>query len=804
MNAENYIIWAVWTVIILAIITVIVFSWNVAFAPPPDLAPLPPKTPKPPSPPTKPKDTSKPEPIPTPAPPPTPKSSGEYSIVDGFDPLDAAGLYDNQFTGKSNSTPSCNWKELSKKWATLPMYYNKTKLQSIIDSLQNNNVTMIVSGTGSGKTVIMPKLAHRLLADKLPPLNIVQKLNMRFARKRRPGSVVAVTNPKQLTTVNNSNYSSLLACVKDGREIGYKFRDSPASAASIETQLEYVTDGYLLTVARSDPNFSEYGTIIIDEAHERPVPTDFLLLALKRAMKNRPELRVVVMSATIDTTPFVNWFKKDGFTVGDIEVSGKPNYQVDKVYRPLQKGDTYLAKAISTVMEINSSKDSASGGILIFVPITADTANGCKMLLDACRKKGLQCSQEPTGEGTPNLRCLRLYSGVDDKEKNVAINPSGTSATRHIIFSTNVAESSITVEDLSYVIDSGKVYRVSYDAAADAVVRGKQNVTKAEAKQRHGRVGRRRPGVAILLYSEYAFNGFEAEPPPSILGEDLTSHMFEMMVTSDYTWKETTTEIKSLLTPPTDAQISIAEATMRFYNLIDQNGKPTQIAKGLYDIQSHVKSSFKESLLMLAASFSDAQTPMAKFIACTEKGALLWLSAALKSIGKMPEECSVSDHVTAVRVFDSALKWLPAETAELKRRMDDIMYKNGRKLQASQEALIQSRTTWPWKFARYSSPACLFSDTSKNCPASRQPISIQTCDNFFRAVAVANLMRANAAGKRIFGKDAKPAVNSSNTEPLQNAVHVGNEYGWGRKQDVLSLSSAFSKQSIEKLIQNRK
>jgi HrpA-like RNA helicase len=741
-----------------------------------------------------------------PAPVPRPPIPGPDSADGGSneDPLDAAAAFPNQFTG-NNKDGQCR-REKAEIWSALPVYSKKPELRLVVRSMLSNNVTMLVSGTGSGKTVIVPKLAHRLLVENGPPLSLAEKARLWLQAKRPPGATVAVTNPKIITTAENASFSAALACVALGDQIGYRYRDSPRDAASLETRLEYVTDGYLLSVAKTDPDFSEYGCIIVDEAHERPVPTDFLLLALKRAMLRRPELRVVVMSATIDTGPFVRWFEEDGLRVGDVTVSGQPNFPVTEIYRPVRKGNNYLSEAVRTVLDIDRSPNAVPGAILVFVPLTADTASGCLQLADACREAGLRCSLDPASDDTPNLRCLRLYSGVDDETKDVAISPSGSSLTRNVVFSTNVAESSLTVEDLSYVIDSGQVFRVSYDAAADATVSGRKYVTKAEATQRRGRVGRKRPGVAVLLYPKTLYdNVFEDQPKPSILDRDLTAQLFDEMVSSEASWGDTVAEVGRLLTPPTPAQISIATATLRFYGLIDSDGYLSEPGIAFSELYKLAKAEFSDCLLLAASKITGAERAAARYIACTEGGAIAWLSAALRERGKMPPECGASDHSTAVRVFEAAANHLGQETAALRARAEQL-----EEAALANSSNAQLAKAWPWSWLQQQQGIagiflCAFANNATRCPSSGSALSLQRCDEFFRAVAAANLMRANRGGSRLFGGGAgsPPALNSMTTEALQNAVHVGSGYNATRQGHVLRQSTALAPESVASLLSSR-
>ena len=134
--------------------------------------------------------------------------------------------------------------------------------------------------------------------------------------------------------------------------------------------------------------------------------------------------------------------------------------------------------------------------------------------------------------------------------------------------------------------------------------------------------------------------------------------------------------------------------------------------------------------------------------------------------------------------------------------MTDIAFSAG----PSTETLAEARGAWPWNCllpTLGNALLCGFSDTSKDCPGDGRALPIRNCDDFFRAVAVANLMRANSGGRRLFGGGTRPAANSPTTRPLQDAVHVGNEYGRGRNADELSLSTAFSREAIQDIMRKK-
>lgn len=487
------------------------------------------------------------------------------------------------------------------RWPTLRMYTDGAV--DLYKSLQANHVTVLSAGTGSGKTVIAPKIAHVWAR--------------RNARSLGAGTTIAVTNPKKMTTLKNAEFSAMLAQVSLGAEIGYHYRGAHRSSASRETQIEYVTDGWLLQRAREDPGMSRYAVVLVDEVHERPVPTDFLLLAARNAMVARsrsplsskpqtaakgpsghggPEspaagpLKLVVMSATLDPVVFANYFRSAGLSVGVVEVGANPNHPISRIHRPIPAGAEaeYLERAVGHVLDIHVDPLSDRGAILVFVPVKKDARKGCKLLAQACIKSGLgedclvavdwssrvdeeesrETDDEKSAGRTLGIGCVPLFSnaGADTENRAQRKPPIGT---RNVIFATNVAESSLTIESLDYVVDTGRAFVVRHDPSIGAFVSGKEWVTRAQALQRLGRVGRERRGTALLMYPERFLkgaaipdgsppdaDGMRERPEPTVTVEDITDHLFQMAASDPAgSWDRVEEEVSKLLTPPSALQI---------------------------------------------------------------------------------------------------------------------------------------------------------------------------------------------------------------------------------------------------------
>jgi len=206
----------------------------------------------------------------------------------------------NKELSKTNFT----YKSLAKMWSNLPMY---SKTEETLNTIYDNQVILIVSGTGSGKTVLTPKYV-------LHCLNYQGK--------------IAITNPKKIPSMGNADFSAKMLDVNLGDQVGLKYKNSKKEDYSTYSKLVYCTDGHILSKIIKDPLLSEYDSVIIDEAHERGVNIDILLLLLKKLIINRPTFKLIIMSATINEKMFIDYFPTNQFKFGFIDAGSKPNYPV--------------------------------------------------------------------------------------------------------------------------------------------------------------------------------------------------------------------------------------------------------------------------------------------------------------------------------------------------------------------------------------------------------------------------------------------------------------------------------------------
>ena len=459
------------------------------------------------------------------------------------DPLDARGVREKNFINGLPYSP-----DRTTKWSTNPVYSNKEKLNQLVHSLDTDRVTIIISATGSGKSVITPPLTLQRYFDS--------------------GLRIAVTVPKQILALAASEYANKnMDCVGSGL-IGYKFRGSNKKKVKSydedKVRLLFATDGTILAESRKDPLLTKYKAIIVDEIHERSVHTDLLLLVLKDILEKRKDFHVVLTSATLDSTPYFRFFakplklKNKERNIGGvllIEVPGGTVFPIKVVYADKDdSSSSYMADGVKEVVKIVKSS-RVTKNILFFVATTMDARSGCKKFEEACK------SCETTS-------CDGLYGKLSKKKQDVVLKPElPEGIARKVIFATNVAESSLTLSSLSHVVDSGFQLTSTWDPETHGSVIRKGRATRAQVLQRIGRVGRTESGEARLLYTKKTFDELQPYPPPSIVTVDATDIIMEIAL--DFkNLKKTCERARSMLTPVTDSQISSAISLMHFYGLV--------------------------------------------------------------------------------------------------------------------------------------------------------------------------------------------------------------------------------------------
>jgi pre-mRNA-splicing factor ATP-dependent RNA helicase DHX15/PRP43 len=309
--------------------------------------------------------------------------------------------------------------------------------------------------------------------------------------------------------------------VRLGEHVGYSIRFEDLSGPS--TVLKYMTDGMLLREAMNDPLLSRYDAIVLDEAHERTLATDILMGLMKEISRKRADLKVsnfkvkiVVMSATLDSGKFQLYFNNAPL----LFVSGR-TFPVEIFYTAKPESD-YLEAAVKTVLQIHLNEDE--GDVLLFL-------TGEEEIEEACRKIKLEVAS--LGSDVGEVKVIPLYSTLPPNQQQKIFEPApltkGSRVGRKIIVSTNIAETSLTIDGIVFVIDPGFSKQKVYNPRVRVESLLVSPISKASAKQRAGRAGRTRPGKAYRLYPEAAYNQLIEQSYPEILRSNLGSVVLQLL-----------------------------------------------------------------------------------------------------------------------------------------------------------------------------------------------------------------------------------------------------------------------------------
>ena len=368
---------------------------------------------------------------------------------------------------------------------TLPVH---EKLDEIKKAIAENQVTIICGETGSGKTTQLPKICLEL--------------------GRGAAGLIGHTQPRRLAARSVAERIAEELKSEIGSAVGYKVRFTDHT--SRDACVKLMTDGILLAETQTDRYLAAYDTIIIDEAHERSLNIDFLLGYLKQLLPRRPDLKVIITSATIDAERFSQHF--NGAPV--LEVSGR-TYPVEILYRPLTSKDEDDAEVELTDAIVDAADELArhgEGDILVFLPGEREIREAA----EALRKSTLRRNDE----------ILPLFARLSHAEQHKIFHPSG--AKRRIVLATNVAETSLTVPGIKYVIDTGLARVKRYSARAKVEQLHIEKISQAAARQRSGRCGRVSAGVCIRLFSEEDFNSRTEFTDPEIVRSNLAAVILRM------------------------------------------------------------------------------------------------------------------------------------------------------------------------------------------------------------------------------------------------------------------------------------
>ncbi|KAL5575311.1 hypothetical protein UlMin_017010 [Ulmus minor] len=405
----------------------------------------------------------------------------------------------------ASSSSGFGYSSIERQRQRLPVYKYRIPILYLVET---HATSIIVGETGSGKTTQIPQY-------------------LKEAGWAEGGRVIACTQPRRLAVQSVSSRVAEEMGVKLGEEVGYSIRFEDVTTTGV-TKIKFLTDGVLLREMMEDPLLTKYSVIMVDEAHERSISTDILLGLLKKIQRRRPELRLIISSATIEAKSMASFFqiskKRREAEVEDLgprmdpailSVEGRGfNVQIHYVEEPVPD---YIQAAVSTILLIHDQEPM--GDILVFLTGQDDIEAAVQLLTDEIQNRG---------KNNSGLIILPLYSGLPSADQELVFSPTPRGK-RKVVISTNIAETSLTLEGTVYVVDSGFSKQRFYNPISDIENLVVAPISKASARQRAGRAGRVRPGKCYRLYTEeYFVNEMSAEGIPEIQRSNLVSCVIQL------------------------------------------------------------------------------------------------------------------------------------------------------------------------------------------------------------------------------------------------------------------------------------
>ena len=462
-------------------------------------------------------------------------------------------------------------------YKSLPVYEQK---QRILDTLKTNQVIIVQSPTGSGKTTQIPVILHEAgYSDN---------------------GIIAVTQPRRIAALSVSEFISKQLGTSYPGLVGYKMRFEDKT--DLTTRIKITTDGILLQEMKLDPMMKKYSVIMVDEAHERSLNIDFVLGLLKRILKVRPDLKIIVSSATMNAEKFSTYF--DGCPIVTIDTI---TYPVTVIYDPptipastntLTAEEALLSKISNTIDRILYNR--TEGDILIFLP-------GEKAIKDCINK----LYRTPYSR---KIQIIPLYGRLPKEEQEKVFDPAPFGR-KKVIISTNIAETSVTIDGITSVIDSGLAKLNFYSPRTYTSSLIETPVSKASCNQRRGRAGRTQPGTCYRLYPRKDYDTRESYTIEEIFRTDLSEvvlRMAELGITDFETF--------DFISQPPKEAIRGAVETLRMLKAINPDNTLSSIGNlmVLFPLPPRVSRIIVESILkypevmeevLIAAAFLSTHSP---------------------------------------------------------------------------------------------------------------------------------------------------------------------------------------------------
>ncbi|PIE98301.1 MAG: DEAD/DEAH box helicase [Treponema sp.] len=458
----------------------------------------------------------------------------------------------------------------------LPVYAEK---QKILDMLSRNQVIVVESPTGSGKTTQMPIILHEAGYSQ--------------------SGMIGVTQPRRIAALSVSEYISKQLKTQVSKTVGYKMRFNDMTSA--ETKIKIMTDGILLQELKLDPWLSKYSVIIVDEAHERSLNIDFILGLLKRILAERVDFKVIISSATINTDMFSMYF--DECPVVKIN---SETFPVTLIFDP----PAIPASTLSTTAESALLEKIAS----IMDRIIYENRGGATLIFLPGERAIKNCMEKLSGRNFKRLHLIPLYGRLSKEEQERVFNPPPFGK-KKVVIATNIAETSITINDIVTVIDSGLAKLNYYNPFSFTSSLEETAISKASCNQRRGRAGRTQDGVCYRLYSRKDFERRPMYTTEEIYRTDLSEVVLRMSELGIFDF-----ENFDFISAPGKKDIIGAVETLNMLSALEPDRSLSKIGKMmcLFPLSPRQSRIIVEAILhfpksveevIIAASFLSARSP---------------------------------------------------------------------------------------------------------------------------------------------------------------------------------------------------
>lgn len=464
--------------------------------------------------------------------------------------------------------------------------------------LMNSQVLLVIAGTGTGKTVAIPKLLIHYFGYGLTK-NEMREKGIEPEEYKKPKILITIPTVKAATSAGA--YAAICMDVKLGEHIGTATGTKKNNKSW--TQLLYCTTGYALAYMTSNPDLDEYSALIMDEAHYREVDGDVLMSMVCDLIQRRPEFKLIIMSATMSPEPFQNYFNRMRVIHELYEPQGaKANYEIKHIFqqKPIKVQDIEAKQLPDALDKFIRNEKFKYGHVVIFITARNQAATIINTLKENIKKNP---------DAYPTLPWMHILDSATKEEVEKICTGKAKykdkpdyhgelgNYERKLIFATEAVEASVTFskdeEDgygVDYVFDTGIKFDVSYDPIANYKVMGPKFVTQANIGQRCGRTGRTGNGFCIRMYTEEEFNNFPKDRVPQIKSKDITQELLRLTgLPTVKTYSNAIKFLNNMITPPKPEFIKTASFKLYYHGLLHKNGTLTNLGSlvqkfGKYEI----------------------------------------------------------------------------------------------------------------------------------------------------------------------------------------------------------------------------